>query len=51
MKKDGYKNYAAVMEATLRLTELVEKVQATYTNPDKAAIEKKLAKFKRCLMV
>ena len=45
MKKDGYKNYAAVMEATLRLTELVEKVQATYTNPDKAAIEKEMGEI------
>ena len=45
MKKDGYKNYAAVMDATLRLTELVEKVQATYTNPDKAAIEKEMGEI------
>ena len=49
MKKDGYKNYAAVMEATLRLTDLVEKVQATYTNPDKAAIEKEIGEIQALL--
>ena len=49
MKKDGYKNYAAVMDATLRLTELVEKVQATYTNPDKAAIEKEIGEIQGLL--
>jgi len=45
MKKDGYKNYAAAMEATLRLTDLVDKVEATQSNPDKAGVEKELGEI------
>ncbi len=49
MKKDGYKNYAAAMEATLRLTDLVDKVEATQSNPDKAGVEKELGEIQALL--
>ena len=49
MKKDGYKNYAAAMEATLRLTDLVDKVEATQSNPDKAGVEKEIGEIQALL--
>ena len=43
------KTMLPLWEATLRLTDLVEKVQATYTNPDKAAIEKEIGEIQALL--
>ena len=45
MKKEGYKNYATAMEATLRFTDLVDEVERTEKNPDKAKVEKEMTEI------
>ena len=45
LKKEGKKGYAAAMESTLRLTELVDKLEKAPQNADKAAVEKELSEI------
>ena len=49
MKKDGKKGYAAAMESTLRLTNLVEKLEKAPQSADKAAVEKELGDLEALL--
>ena len=49
LKKDGKKGYAAAMESTLRLTELVDKLEKAPQNADKAAVEKELSEIEALL--
>ena len=43
LKKEGKKGYAAAMESTLRLTNLVENLEKAPQKADKAAVEKELS--------
>ena len=45
LKKEGKKGYAAAMESTLRLTNLVEKLEKAPQKADKAAVEKELSEI------
>ena len=49
LKKDGKKGYAAAMESTLRLTNLVENVEKAPKNADKQAVEKELNEIQTLL--
>ena len=44
-KKEGKKGYAAAMESTLRLTNLVENLEKAPQKADKAAVEKELSEI------
>ena len=45
LKKEGKKGYAAAMESTLRLTNLVENLEKAPQKADKAAVEKELSEI------
>lgn len=45
MKKEGKKGYAAAMESTLRLSNLVENIEKAPQKADKAAVEKELSEI------
>ena len=45
LKKEGKKGYAAAMESTLRLTNLVENLERAPQKADKAAVEKELSEI------
>ena len=45
MKKEGKKGYAAAMESTLRLSNLVENLEKDPQKADKAAVEKELSEI------
>lgn len=49
LKKDGKKGYAAAMESTLRLTNLVENLEKAPQKADKAAVEKELSEIEALL--
>ena len=45
LKKEGKKGYAAAMESTLRLSNLVENLEKAPQKADKAAVEKELSEI------
>ena len=49
LKKEGKKGYAAAMESTLRLTNLVENLEKAPQKADKAAVEKELSEIEALL--
>ena len=49
LKKEGKKGYAAAMESTLRLTNLVENLEKAPQKADKAVVEKELSEIEALL--
>lgn len=49
LKKEGKKGYAAAMESTLRLSNLVENLEKAPQKADKAAVEKELSEIEALL--